>query len=323
MPAKGQITASACVLFERPVAFSQIERAVGKDYEIAQTVEEPATEWMFSGAALVVPYRPEARGYALVDLVDRPWPDQAGDPVQEPMLFAAWGAGQFGPNAHAGDLKRATEQSWAWPRGKAAAAEHTSFARVRTSYALGGAAAGQPLFPADYDPVAELRFVTDLALKLMNLPQTFGYFNPNGEVLRGKAEAKEAVALAAEDGVPPLELWANVRLFALVEGWLMMDTVGHPQLNAPGKPPFPDVEAVFPKGKYDPREVDAFFRNLALYLLANGADTVKDGDTIDGPGGAWRVAARTSGLMMPPRNTLRLHPAGETIPEPFGTMGQE
>jgi hypothetical protein len=323
MPAKGQITASACVLFERPVAFSQLERALGKDYEIAKTVEEPATEWMFSGATLVVPYRPEARGYAVVDLVDHAWPDKPGDPVKEQMLFAAWGTGQFGPNAYAGDLKRAAEHSYAWERGKAAATEHSSFARVRTSYALGGAEEGLPLFPADYDPVAELRFVTDLTLKLMNLPQTFGYFNSNGEVLRGKAEAKEAVKFADEDGVPPLELWANVRLFTLVDGWLMMDTVGHPQLNAPGKPPFPDFEAVFPKGKCDPREVDAFFRNLALYLLANGADTIKDGDTIDGPGGAWQVAARKNGLMMPPRPTLRLCPAGETIPEPFGTMGNE
>lgn len=323
MPAKGQITASACVLFERPVVFSQLERAVGKEHEIAKAVEEPGTEWMFGGATLVVPYRKDARGYALVDLVDRLWPDQGGDPVKEQMLFAAWGTGQFGPNAHAGDLKRATEHAHAWPRGKAAAAEHTSFARVRTSYSLGGAAEGQPPIPADYDPVAELRFVTDLTLKLMNLPQTFCYFNPNGEVLRGKAEVKEALTFADEDGVPPLELWANVRLFTLVEGWLMMDTVGHPQLNAPGKPPFPDFEAVFPKGSRDPREVDAFFRNLALYLLANGADTVKDGDTIDGPGGAWQVAARKNGLMMPPRNTLRLHPAGEAIPEPFGTMGNE
>ena len=88
------------------------------------------------------------------------------------------------------------------------------------------------------------------------------------------------VVFADEDGVPPLELWANVRLFTLIEGWLMMDTVGHPQLNAPGKPPFPDIEAVFPKGKCDPQDVDAFLRNLALYLLANGAETIKDGDTM-------------------------------------------
>lgn len=322
MPTKGQITATTCVLYERPVVFSQLEHAVGKDYEIAKTIEEPATEWMFSGATLVIPFRPEVRGFALVDLVDHPWPDSMGDPVKDTMLFAAWQSGQFGPYAQPGSLKRATEQSWAWAPGKEVLENHTGFARARISYALGGGE-GTRLFPDDYDPLAELQFLTQLTTKLMNLPQTLCWFNPNGEVLRGRAEVKDAIKYAEADGEPPLELWANVRLFNLVDGWLMMDTAGHSQFNAPEKPTFPDFEAVFPKGKADPREMDAFFRNLALYLLANGPTTIKDGDTIDGPGGNWTVSARKNGLMMPPRNTFRLCPVGETIPEPYGTMGSE
>ena len=324
MPNKGQIAATTCVFYERPVAFSQLEHAVGKDYEIVKTVEEPATEWMFSGATLVVPYRAEANGFAIVDLVDQPWPDAMGDPVKEKMLFAAWASGQFGPFAQPGGLKRATEQCWAWPPGKGVTADaHSAFARARISYSLGGAAEGKPLLPDDYDPIAELQFLTQLTTRLMNLPQTLCYYNPNGEVLRGRAETKDAIKHADADGELPLELWANVRLFNLVDGWLMMDTAGHPQFNAPGKPPFPDIEAVFPKGKYDPREMDTFFRNLTSYLIANGATTINDGDTIDGPGGNWTVLARKNGLMMPPRNTLRLCPVGETIPEPYGTMGTE
>lgn len=323
MPSKGQITATTCVFYERPVVFSQLEHAVAKDYEIAKTVEDPATEWMFAGSTLVIPYRPDVRGFAMVDLVDHPWPDTMGDPVKEQMLFAAWGSGQFGPFAQPGGLKRAAEQCWGWPPGKGVPEAISGFARARISYSLGGAAEGVQLVPDDYDPIGELQFLTELTSRLLNLPQTLCYYNPNGEVLRGRAEFKDAMKYAASDGEPPLELWANVRVFNLVEGWLMMDTAGHMQFNAPNKPPFPDFEAIFPKGKYDPREVDTFFRNLALYLLANGATTIKDGDTIDGPGGNWKVLARKDGLMMPPRNTLRLHPVGETIPEPYGTMGNE
>ncbi|QEL13804.1 DUF4261 domain-containing protein [Limnoglobus roseus] len=323
MPTKGQITACACVLFERPVVFSQFERALSKDYEIVKSIEQPVTEWMFAGPTLIIPYRPDVGGYAIIDLVDQPWPDAMGDSVKDQMLFAAWGQAQFGPFTQADSLKRATEQAWAWEPGKAAIENHSSFARVRISYSLGGGGDGTPLMPTDYDPTAELQFVTQLAVKLMNLPQTFCYFNPNGEVLRGRAETKDAVKYAAEEELPPVELWANVRLFTLIEGWLMMDTAGHSQFNAPGRPDFPDFEAVFPKGSRDPHEVGEFFRNLSLYLLSNGPDTIKDGDTIDGPGGSWQVLARKGGLMMPPRPTLRMHPVGNEIPEPFGSMGVE
>lgn len=321
MPSKGQITATTCVLYERPVVFSQLEHAISKDYEIAKTVEEPATEWMFSGSTIVVPFRPEVRGYAIVDLVDHSWPDGMGDPVQEKMLFAAWASGQFGPYTQPGSLKRAMEQSWAWPPGKGVVDAMSGFARARISYSLGGATEGQPLIPEDYDPIAELQFLTELTSRLLNLPQTLCYFNPNGEVLRGRAEFKDALKHAAAEGEPPLELWANVRLFNLVDGWLMMDTAGHAQFNIPQRPTFPDIEAIFPKGRYDPIEIDAFFRNLAIYLLQHGPTVIKDADTIDGPGGNWKVLARANGLMMPPRNTLRLCPVGETIPEPYGSMG--
>ncbi len=323
MPSKGQITATTCAFYERPVVFSQLEHAVAKDYEIVKTVEEPATEWMFSGATLVIPYRKEVNGFALVDLVDQPWPDTMGDPVKEQMLYAAWGSGQFGPFAQSGGLKRASEQCWTWPAGKGVPEAMAGFARARITYSLGGSAEGAKLLPDDYDPIAELQFLNDLTARLLNLPQTLCYYNPNGEVLLGRAEFKEAVKYAASEGELPLEVWANVRIFTLIEGWLMMDTAGHMQFDAPGKPPFPDFEAVFPKGKYDPLEIDGFFRNLAGYLLANGATTIKDGDTIDGPSGNWKVHARKNGLMMPPRSTLRLCPEGETMPEPFGNMGME
>ncbi len=321
MPTKGQITATTCVIYERPVVFSQLEHALGKDYEIAKSVEEPATEWMFAGATLVIPFSPDVRGYALVDLVDHPWPDTMGDPVKEQMLFAAWGTGQFGPYTQPGSLKRATEQCWAWPAGKGVMEAQNSFARARISYSLGGVAEGESLIPENYDPVAELTFLTGLTARLMNLPQTLCYFNPNGEVLRGRAEFKDTLKHAEVDCEPPLELWANVRLYTLTDGWLMMDTVGHSQFNTPGAPAFPDLEAIFSKGSCDPREVDAFFRNLALYLLQHGPTTITDGDSIDGPGGNWNVLARKNGMMMPPRNTLRLCPVGQTIPEPYGALG--
>lgn len=320
MPTKGQITACACVLFERPVVFSQFERALAKEYEIARSVEQPATEWMFAGPTLVIPYRPDVGGYALVDLVDQAWPDGMGDPQKDQTLYNAWGHGQFGPFTYPDALTRAAQQAWAWEPGRGVVDNQTGFARVRTTYSLGGAA-GTPPLPTDYDPVAELQFVTELAAKVMNLPQTLAYFSPGGEVLRGRAEVKEALRFAAEDELPPIELWANVRAFPLPPDSLLMDTVGLPQLDAPGRPPFPDVEAVFPKDKFDRQQVGEFLHNLALYLIASGPTTISDGDTVDGPGGSWQVLARGAGLMMPSRPTLRLHPVGQPIPEPFGTMG--
>lgn len=102
-----------------------------------------------------------------------------------------------------------------------------------------------------------------------------------------------------EHNLPPLNVWTNIRLFNVTDDWLMMDTVGNWQLD------IADQEAIFPKGAFSPQGVDNFLRNASLYILTNGP-VIKDGNTMDGPGGIHCGASsglgaipyyRRSGLM--------------------------
>src|SRR5256885_16386689 len=102
-----------------------------------------------------------------------------------------------------------------------------------------------PVMPADCDPLAELRFVTSVALAILDHPRALAYFNPNGEVLLPAKLVRDSLAHAAEHGLPPLDLWSGVRLYNLEEGWTLMDSVGNEQLD------MPDHEAVFQKGPFE------------------------------------------------------------------------
>jgi hypothetical protein len=105
----------------------------------------------------------------------------------------------------------------------------------------------------------------------------------------------DSLAHHAQHALPPLDLLSNVRLFNLNPEWLVMDTVGNEQLETP------DHEAVFPKDRFNPREVSGFLRNASLYILKNG-EVVKNNDTMNGPGGAnWRATRFEDALSAPPR----------------------
>jgi hypothetical protein len=254
-------------------------------------------------------------GFAAVDVVDRQWPDSMGDPQNDPILFGGWSMGQFGPFAFPGGLRRATQQCWSWPEGKSLAAAHQAFIRVRMSYVFGGAE-DAPLFPENYDPVHELSFVTRLTSVLVGLPGNVCYFNPNGEVLRHPAEVVERLKASEEGSVPPLDLWSNVRLFNVNDGWLLMDTVGNSQLDHLGlSAPFPDFEVCIPPDKSDDlASIDPFLRNVTLYALNSGA-VFRDGDTINGPFGMnWRALVRKRGLINPPRACVRFFPEDDSAP---------
>jgi hypothetical protein len=315
MPHKGYFTAAACVLFDRPVPVEALADALAAFQVVRQT--PGADSWELGGPGVVLPYRPEVNGYVLADTNPRSWPDDMGDPKAAPMLFAAWSMGHFGPFAFPGGLARAAQQSWGWPDGKAVPDRHTAFVRLLTSYAL-GAKSEDPIFPDDYDPLGELHFLTRVAGAVLGLPGAVCYFNPNGETLRTAQTTTERLHEATSTGQPPLDLWVNIRLFNVDAGWSLMDTVGHSQFDHLKLPkPFPDLEAAVPPGdRYDLGEIDHHFRNLTLYLLEKGP-VIADGDTIDGPGGVrWRARARKSGLINPPRATLRFFPEDRSKPPP-------
>ena len=313
MPHKGIFTQSACVLLDRPTNLDELERVLS-GFEIRGRHDEVAAEWPFGGPSLTLTFRPEVNGFAAVDVIDRPWPDHMGDAQKEALLLGAWAMGHFGPFAYPGNLLRAGQQSWAWAEGKTIAPRHRAFVRVRLSYVFG--APENALIPQDYQPLPELEFVTRVAAALLELPGALCYFNPNGEVLRDAAGVRESLRHAAANKLPPLELWCNVRLFRLEDGWLMMDTVGNAQLD------LPDLEACFRSAGYDCGGVDFFLRDLTLYLLRNG-EVIAHGDTTGGPGEvSWRARVLDESMSPPPRRVLRFVPEdGAEVPPQIAGPG--
>lgn len=225
------------------------------------------------------------------------------------MLFAAWGMGQFGPFAYPNALERACQQSWRWNGAEEAVARHTAFSRIRLSYAF-GTPDDAPIMPQDCDAWHELSFLTTLTQALLEHPAAICYFNPNGEVVLPADQLAHSMTFHAENSLPALDLWCNVRLFKLSDEWSVMDSVGNAQLD------IPDHEVAFPTGAFDPQEVDRFIRNASLYILQNGM-IINEGDTMDGPGDIrWQGKSFENGLSSPPRQVLRWLPTGiEGIPD--------
>jgi hypothetical protein len=181
--------------------------------------------------------------------------------------------------------------------------QHTVLFRIRSSYVF-GAEKDAKILPSNYQPLPELEFITTLASTLLQHPNALCYFNPNGEVVLPKILLDQAVALSGAHGIPPLDVWANVRLFNLDPDWLLMDTVGNWQLD------IPDHEMAFPKEKFTPQEVDRWLRNTTLYVLKRG-NVIKNGDTMDGPGNIrWQAKTFPKGMCSPPREILRWLPVG-------------
>src|SRR4051794_572913 len=106
---KGLFMQGVVVLFSEAPGVSELERLLG-DYEISGRDED--SQWPMGGPGLVVDYRPEVHGTCLIDICDRLWPDDMGDPKKEPELFAAWGMGFFGPGAFPGGLGRAVQHCY-------------------------------------------------------------------------------------------------------------------------------------------------------------------------------------------------------------------
>jgi len=270
----------------------------------------------FSGPSLVIGYRPAVNGLVSVDVSGERWPDRMGDPQQEAILFGAWAMGNFGPATFPGGLERASQQCWGWKAGPTIASRHQAFLRVRSSYVFGGDDSA-PILPAEYDPVAELEFVTDLASSLLDLPAALCYFNPGGEVLRDARGLRDIRLWSRSNELPSLEAWANVRMFNAPDEWVLMDTVGNQQVD------LPDIECCCRAGAFDYQQIDGFLRNVTLHLLRQ-CESIKDGDTLDGPGGVrWHARAFRTGITAPPRPTLRWFPQGANPPAALLTGNEE
>lgn len=309
---KGLFTQCVCLLLERPVSRDVVEAALS-DYEIRGR-HDAAESWVFGGPSLTIGHEGDSNGAVVIDVVDQVWPDEMGDPDSDPTVFGGWTMGQFGPFAYPLGLERSSQQCWSWDEGESIAERHKAFVRIRSSFGL-SADDDDPIIPDDYVPLAELEFVTRLATTLLELPEALCYFNPNGEVLLDADGLRENLNHAWANGLPPLNVWSNVRLFNVDEDWVMMDTVGNDQLD------IPDVEACFHADSYELGEIDNFLRNISDYLLQNG-DVINDGDTIDGPGDiVWRAQNHDNGVCDPPRGVLSWLPADDRpVPDEIQTV---
>jgi hypothetical protein len=228
MPRKGFFTQCVCILLEKEVPLSEIESALSH-LEVARRDVQTGSSWM-SSDSLIIPFRPEVNGFMILDVVGQKWPDHMGDPKKVPELFAAWLMGHFGPSAFPGGLQRAVEQSWGWKDAGRVVTKHGAFIRILTSYVI-GATDNTPTIPQDYDALDELQFLTDAAVRLLQLPSALCYFNPSGEVLATKERAISLLDRCQQADQPPLPLWLNVRLFNIDSNWSIMDTVGLEQLD--------------------------------------------------------------------------------------------
>src|SRR5262245_13725924 len=242
--AKGFFSQGFCFLTDGTTTIEDIKAALeAREFEIVKQAP-PQKKWQFGGPTLVISYLPEVRGYAAIDVVAKPWPDSMGDPKTDSDTFAAWSMGHFGPLTFPGSLQRAAEQSSAWKEGRSVVDSHGGFVRIRMSCAF-CAKDTDPFRPEDYNPLAELLFLSQAALTVLKVPGVLCYFNPNGEVLRDRAAFREVVVQCKKQEKIPLLLWSNVRFYHVNDRLDFMDTVGNGQLD------IPDVEAIFPKDKYE------------------------------------------------------------------------
>jgi hypothetical protein len=304
--AKGMFTASAGLLTDGRTRISDIQGALqGAGFEIVRESYDEES-WAHSGPSLLVPFRPEVNGFATVDVVSRPWPDAMGDSKSDTTTFGAWAMGFFGPLTYPGGLARAGQHSWSWSEGRTVAEKHAGFIRFRISYVF-GADGEAKVMPPDYDPVAEMDFLSRMVLSTIDLPGVLCYFNPNGELLYGASDFRETWEGCRAENKLPLLLWSNVRFFNLNERFGFMDTVGNGQLE------IRDVEAIFPSARYDPGTIDYYLRNVSHYLLELDRE-MESGESIDGPGErslSWTLEVLDEGVTAPPRRVLRLYPKAE------------
>jgi hypothetical protein len=306
--AKGLFTQGMCILLRSPVALADLQEKLS-EFDFVGVQESSSDD--ASPETLVLSYRPEVGGHLLVTPSTERWPDQMGDPDSSPDIFVAWSLGQFGPLAFPGCLQRASEQSWGWEDGEDVVDEHRCHIRLLISYVLGSDEADEEpesesddviLIPDDYDPMAELRYLTKAVSALLELPQAICYFNPGGEVLRDQNGLRQGLNYAWNFELPPLDMWTNVRLFRAENSWALMDTVGMGQLD------MPDMEAVYDTDRYEPAEVERFLRNASLYLMGS-EEEFEDGDVADGPGDiSWNAIECEESLSDPPRETVRWFP---------------
>lgn len=294
MPA-GFFTETATVLFERAPAFDAVAACV-LDGVVREVREASDVPWFGARDAVRV-FDAERNGRLVVDVVEAEWPDDMGDPKRDPRLFGAWSMGGFGRFTQPDALARARQQAWGQRELAERTVHHAAFVRMRTTYVIGGGD-DAPLEPRGRSVARELDAIWDTALAVLALPGALAYFDPTAELLTGRERIAGSLAQARAAGEPPIGLYVHPRLFRTEPDRSVMDTLGMARLDQP------DVELILEAG-LDPNEAASFVLDLAAYHLGRGAP-IPDGDTLDGPGGRYRVEHGRESVAPPRRPLVRL-----------------
>ena len=310
---KGMYSQGLMVLSDGTLAADAVMRALAGFELVRQKPPEEKRSWMGGHHSWLIAMRPEVNGYVEVDLVSAPWPDGMGDPkagdiddrMGETMLFGAWRARHFAGTYGEGSAGEA-------------AGEHRGFVRLRSSYIF-GADKDAKCLPADYDPRAELEFVTSISRALVRVTGALCFFDPGGETLFSADGLERTLDRCAERHLPPLPVWCGQRLVRLDDqapGWQLADTVGMEQLLGS------DHEAVFQPEKFDTGKVMDFVRSISLYTLEKGP-VIRTGHTTNGPDGNWRALEIDQTVTSPPRPVIRWYSdAGPPPPAALMPPGQ-
>lgn len=133
---EGRVFVETMVLLLKSAPTIDELKAVLGEFTINKVREEGEDTWEHCGPAIFLEYREECFGQYVIDIVDRPWPDELDYDKPDSKLHRAWREGCFGISTCPGALDRAKEQSWIWPEAREAIKEAKAFLRVRTTFML-------------------------------------------------------------------------------------------------------------------------------------------------------------------------------------------
>jgi len=318
--AKGLFTQGMCVLLREPMSMSEVEKRLSM---FTPTARQESLEDDDAPETLVMEYRPEVDGHLLVTPSSARWPDDMGEPDENPEAFVAWSLGQFGPLTYPGCLGRGLAQSDLQDSVREDALNHTAHVRVLISYIVGAdddddSDDDLPLMPEGYNAIDELQTVIRAVTALLESPQAICYFNPGGELIMDDSQLRRVLNKAWNEDQPPLKAWVQTRRLQESNGigsdrWHIIDSVGHGQLD------IPDLEAVYVGDDYPEEQVEQFLEVITQELMADEGqeELFIEGEVREGPGDSnWRSFACGDALNAPPRPTIRWVPEDEhEVPE--------
>ncbi|WP_206036110.1 hypothetical protein [Crateriforma spongiae] len=306
--AKGLFTQGMCVLLRAPMPNVEIQRRLSM-FELVgrqESIDDDAAP-----ETLVLQFRPEVQGHLMVTPSSARWPDDMGEPDENPEAFVAWSLGQYGPLTYPGCLDRAVHDPTLTPALRRDVNDHVAHIRLLISYVVGADddsdSEDLPEMPEGYDAEAELAAMTRAVTALLESPLAIAYFNPGGEIILDADTMRRGLNEAWTRDEPAIDMWVQSRCLVehngtSAEGWEVIDTVGQGQLD------LPDLEAVFFGKLYARDEVVDFLRGITHELLDPhvGIDSFMEGQIRKGPGGIqWHCIACGDSLNSPPRPTLR------------------